>query len=82
MESITKGENCNEGYNLLPLSPEINIERVATGCKLTTNNGRVISLIIAEGQIKSYKRDRAIFELVYFYRDDNRMLRLNVLREG
>ena len=80
MESITKGEK-KEGYNPIPLSSEINIETIATGYKLTNNNGRVISLIVAKEQIKSYKRDRAIFDLVYIY-SNNRMMRLNVLREG
>ena len=80
MESIIKGEKL-EGYNLLPLSSDINIEPILTGCKLTTNNGRVISLIIAKEQIKGYERDRAIFELLYIY-SNNRMLRVNVLREG
>ena len=37
--------------------------------------------MIAKEQIKGDQRDRAIFELVYCY-SNNRMLRLNVLREG
>jgi len=64
VESIIKGEKL-EGYYSIPLSPEINIKPIVTGFKLTTNKGRVISLIIAKELIQSYKRDRAIFELVY-----------------
>ena len=80
MKSITKGEEKERDY-LLPLSSEINIETIATGYKLTTSNGRVISLIIAKKQIKGFECDRAIFELVYGY-SNNRILRINVLREG
>ena len=80
MKSITKAEEKERDY-LLPLSSEINIETIATGYKLTTNNGRVISLMIdKEEQIDDYQRDRAIFELVYIY-INNKMLRVNVLRE-
>ena len=37
--------------------------------------------MIAKEQIKGDQRDRAIFELVYI-NSNNRMMKVNVLREG